>query len=96
MDLDYAQRKLAQSVECLVGLGTIQQRVRKAWGVGLSMIAALQALPADACTELKIIGDAVAAREMAAQDALRHAQRILALYEKVTRLCAERSLKRAV
>jgi hypothetical protein len=96
MDLEYAQRKLARSVECLVGFGTVQQRVHDAWRAGLSMIAALQAVPEDARAELKTIGEAVAADEMAAQDALRHSRRILALYERITRLHFDRQEKRAV
>ena len=96
MDLEYAQKKLALSVECLVGLGTVQQRVRTAWQNGLSPIAVLDAVPADARTELQAIGEAVAGSQMAAQDALRLSRRILALYERITRLHFDRQEKRAV
>ena len=96
MDLEYAERKLAQSVECLVGFGTVQSRLRTAWRSGLSMIETLQVVPADARAELKKIGQAVAAQEMAAQDALLHSRRVLAMYERITRLRYDRQERRAV
>ncbi len=96
MDLEYAQRKLAQAVECLVGFGTVQQRLHRAWRSGLSMIETLQALPPDARAELKMISQALAAGEMAAQDALLHSRRVVALFERITRLYCDRQERRAV
>ena len=100
----YSWEKLFDGMQCLAGIGNIQERLIRAYQSGIYLIVAPHALPdKELHKELKAICDALTAsednigqgkltstiREMSDEQADQYAMRILGLYDKVTRLHAQ-------